>query len=738
MNLNYLLKALSRRKLLLILIPLITLALAYFLTRNLKDQFRSKAQLATGFTTSDEIVKANENKIDENQSDQKFNNVLETLNSPKVVSFLSYSLIIHDLTSKTPFTRLKAKDLQNPLYKRVNQAEAIKIYKNHLDSLTLLNSYLDNERDLIEFLKLYNYDYQHLVDKIFNVNRVGHTDFIDVTATTEDPELSAFVANTLCKEFLQYYGINQSAKTVSSIDALAKVVAEKKIQLKRKTDSLTQFKQSHGVFNIDQESRNKSDQIKDYNIQLTEAEQNNQHDRLELRDVVKQLQDMGDNPVENSKPSVSSGNQEIMDINDKLKVLRSQQLSHSGNQDRITKEISDLTSQLANLYATHKDPGGDVVNTGATEHDRLVARKHELEVRIAASDQSILDYHQKINSLSAGYGTYAASSSINNSLQNEVDIAESELKAASNKYNEAKNMVYDISNANIKQSLQAQPAVEPEPSKRLLIIGIAAVTSFLLCVFVIILLEYLDTSIKTPFIFSKEVGLPLLGVINQVNLKKESLDELLVKGNESEKVNPEFRDFLKKIRYELDKKNSKLFLFTSNKPGEGKTTIITALSMVLASINKRILLIDTNFSHNSLTQLFGSTLALEDFGNLDFDEHYEVISKMIGKTSNKNIDIIGCKGGNYSPSEIFLKRGFFSALSKLTIYYDYIFLEGANLNQYADSKELAEFSDSVISVFSAKSVIKQSDNNSIAFLKELKDSFGGAILNNVELENIDY
>jgi Mrp family chromosome partitioning ATPase len=271
-----------------------------------------------------------------------------------------------------------------------------------------------------------------------------------------------------------------------------------------------------------------------------------------------------------------------------------------------------------------------------------------------------------------------------------------------------------------------------------LIIGIAVFTSLLLSVFFIILLEYIDNSIKTPYIFSKEVGLPLLGVINQVNLKKESLQQLLVQGQETEKVNPEFKDLLKKIRYEMDKKNSKLFLFTSNKPGEGKTTIITALSMVLASINKRILLIDTNFSHNSLTQLFGSTLALEDFGNLDFDEHYEVINKMIGKTSNKNIDIIGCKGGNYSPSEIFLKRGFFNALGKLTVYYDYIFLEGANLNQYADTKELAEFSDSVISVFSAKSIIKQSDINSITFLKELKESFGGAILNNVELDNIDY
>ena len=267
----------------------------------------------------------------------------------------------------------------------------------------------------------------------------------------------------------------------------------------------------------------------------------------------------------------------------------------------------------------------------------------------------------------------------------------------------------------------------------MLIVLLALVTSFLLCVLSIIIIEFLDNSLKTPFIFQQYVGLNLIGTTNRLP-KQFNLDEVLLTSGTKNKKFIEFRDLLKKTRYSLENVPDKIFLLTSTKQGEGKSTLIIALAMIMAGSRKKLLLIDTNFSNNSLTRYFSATPTLEDLGQR-IDLQQEEFDAAISRTNIPNLDIIGCESGIYSPSEILSKDSFMNKLSSLTNRYDYVFLEGAALNKYSDSKELAVFTSCVIAVFSAASVISHSDEDSTDYLRSLGEKFSGAILNNVLLEN---
>ena len=79
----------------------------------------------------------------------------------------------------------------------------------------------------------------------------------------------------------------------------------------------------------------------------------------------------------------------------------------------------------------------------------------------------------------------------------------------------------------------------------------------------------------------------------------------------------------------------------------------------------------------------------------------------------------------------------FGNLQLLTSDFDYIFLEGPPLNDFSDSRELAQYVDGVIAVFSAQDEIKQIDKQSISFFRELNGKFTGSILNMVDLKNIN-
>ena len=114
----------------------------------------------------------------------------------------------------------------------------------------------------------------------------------------------------------------------------------------------------------------------------------------------------------------------------------------------------------------------------------------------------------------------------------------------------------------------------------------------------------------------------------------------------------------------------------------------------------------------------------------------DFVASIISATNHKGINIIGNSQGDSSPSEIFAGRDFGKMMDELSSNYDYIFLEGSSLNNYSDTKELVEYVDKVIPVFSATSVIKQLDRESISYLKSLNGKLMGAVLNGIEMKEL--
>ncbi len=75
---------------------------------------------------------------------------------------------------------------------------ALIVYRYKLQYGEPLSLYNKDENGLNELLISMNYDERSL-RKNLTVDRDGESDFITLTFTSENPELSAFVVNSLCK-----------------------------------------------------------------------------------------------------------------------------------------------------------------------------------------------------------------------------------------------------------------------------------------------------------------------------------------------------------------------------------------------------------------------------------------------------------------------------------------------------------------------------------------------------------
>lgn len=734
MDLLFFLRALLKRKWILILVPLVAVVVALLFTLDYQRLYKSTAQLSTGFTINEQ-VKFTDERFNLYEADVKFNNVIETLKSSKVISFLSYNLIVHDLDrTEIPFRNPEDSDEKRALLNSIDLDSARDIFQTHLDSMELLTSFDLEEKKLLELIKVYKYDYSSLTKMLF-VDRVKRTDYIDIQFFSESPHLSAYVVNVHCNKFLQYYNSLRSERSVEAITTMARLVAQKREELNEKEEALRNFKSSERVLNVEAESASQIEQIAGYESLLSEARQKVQALTLSINDLNERLNEMSF-----GRPGLlaSNANSEILFLREKINDLNKQYINTGSKNEELLERISDLRSQLqlrlAETSSTNiVDDDGERVSKSTLNN-----KKRDLEIDRTIAQQNVLSLEEKVKSLKYSVGTYASKEASIAALDREVARASQEYLNAQEKYNTALNVNLSTGN-NIRQTLEGQPAVEPEPSKRLITTALAGFTSLVLCVMAIVFLEYIDVSVKTPSNFKKQAGVDLIGIVNKPNLKKANFRNIFIDKIRKNGEEDLFRDLIRKIRFEIENSGKRTILFTSSAPHVGKTTLIHALSYALSLGKKNVLVVDTNFTHNSLTKLLRADPTLGSPLNSSSElMNVSALSKHITLSPIPNVSVLGCYGGNYSPSEVFPDTNFLSdLLDTVDDYYDYVFLEGAAMNQYTDAKELSKHVEGVIVVFAADAAIRQPDHESIDFLKRLGDRFFGAILNRVSSENIN-
>jgi polysaccharide biosynthesis transport protein len=739
MDLLLLAKVLWRKLWILIAIPIIAAFAAYIFTMNMPRNYLAVSQISTGFTTNEQVLLTDE-KFNIRDADVKFNNLLNMMNSSLAKNLVSYRLLLHDLNPvEVPYHRPDPKLFSPTLEEKENVR---KIIEERLESFKPTTS-SDKDYPLIKkYLEAYRYTYTDIENALV-ISRITATDYLQVSFLSDKPQLSALAANAYTEEFIRYHSSLKNTRGGESVDFLKQVVDEKKKELDSKLEIQRSFKSSNNVLNPQGESGAKFTQL---------AELENQRDvaRSNVHRYDLMVQRLSEDIRNANSPVTGGGNQRVLDLKAKIDKINDKYVTGGLKDQKLADSLATLREQLR-VQIDNVSRAGTNLGTGVTVSD-LQKELKETQINLQVEKENLSSIESKIRSVEYSISGYASKEARLDAIEKEVDLASKDYQDATEKYNEAKNRLADTNT--IHQVLTAVPPAFPETSKRIIIIALAGATSFALCFFVIVVMELIDGSIRNPEKFKRIIGLPLAGSLNRIDNRNFNIRSYFNQQNGNEEMEM-FKSLLRKIRHEVESLNAKVILFTSPKKRDGKTFIMFCLSYVLSLVNKRVLIIDTNFKNNSLSQILGRnqsdlkvldskrhrmltsanghTRSDGDTGEFDQENTYDLINP----TKYKNIYIVGNAGsGSESPAEILSGRDFGNLISALSDSFDYILLEGAALNDYSDTKELVKYADKVIAVFSADSPVKQLDRESIYYFKSLGKKFGGAILNRVETKDL--
>jgi uncharacterized protein involved in exopolysaccharide biosynthesis/Mrp family chromosome partitioning ATPase len=731
MDVSTLIKVLKKRWWILVFIPLVCAILAFSFKHLGEKEYQSEAKISTGITVNDDINGAAK-YFNPYEISVAFNNLIQNLRSRHIINLLSYDLLLHDIGKEGEYRIIEDEADLIKVVSFLENENLIELLTNKRNNQEVLNSSNEADKAISEIFKIYDYDFEHLSEHL-TVRRISGSDFIQIQFISENPRLSAFVVNRLSQIYIRHDNDQRKNKSDVSLESLAQLVANKKEELQVKMEQLKNYKSSNGLLDSDIESESKIRQIQDYESQISAQDQEYKANHLSLSKVEQQLKQ---NEV------IEQENEQLVELRTLVNRLNERYITGDSQDKVLYDSIQSLRDniqiKLAKVRRAARDP---------LDKNDLLKERTRLEVAIQISESNLNVLNSKLTSLKYSISDFANKEANISTLENEVEITKEEYTSAQENYSSAHDRIA-VSGVNLTQVMQGEPALKPESSKTMIYTVFGGALGFFMSLFGILLLEYSDVRIKSPIRFKKEVKLPLAGFIVNMTKTFDIVDFIAEEETIHDNLD-ELNHSLRKIRFEIENLEGKVMLFTSTKDDVGKSFIVMALSKSLSMMKKKVLIIDTNLRNNTLTELLvagqglkkllssfskNSEVKLLESGNNETQTYFD--DDIIKKTYNQYIDIIGCKTTQMTPGEVLSDIDFEVIIDWLRVNYDYIFLEGASLNSFSDSKELIKYIDHIIPIFSARENLTQEDKESVKYLKTLGPKLGPAILNQVELEDL--
>ncbi|MFY8201189.1 MAG: AAA family ATPase, partial [Pirellula staleyi] len=141
----------------------------------------------------------------------------------------------------------------------------------------------------------------------------------------------------------------------------------------------------------------------------------------------------------------------------------------------------------------------------------------------------------------------------------------------------------------------------------------AVLLASLLGVALAILIDQSDLAYRTPLDIQHGLGVPVICKIPKIKTKKalpgQTASPILVTAFHPQSPASEtFRAARTALLFSATHNNSKVFLFTSPSPGDGKSTSASNLAVSLAQAKKRVVIVDADFRRPRVQQNFGVAL----------------------------------------------------------------------------------------------------------------------------------
>jgi non-specific protein-tyrosine kinase len=276
----------------------------------------------------------------------------------------------------------------------------------------------------------------------------------------------------------------------------------------------------------------------------------------------------------------------------------------------------------------------------------------------------------------------------------------------------------------------AEAAVPQQPidssawrvARKMILAGIVGVV---LAIGVAFLLEYLDDTIKTADDANQTLGLSILGAIGKFTAED---GEVIAATQPRSSVAEAFRMLRTNIRYSEVDHPVRTILVTSAGPGEGKSTTVANLAVVMAQAGRKTVVVDGDLRQPWLHRLFGVPQGGGLAGSLligNLDGNVQRVSEVDG------LSVLPAGSTPLNPADMLATQRMRALLDELAQQMDVVLIDSPPVLPVTDAAVLAHMVDGVLLVVDAGETRRGMALRAVEALRQAGGNPLGVVLNRV-------
>ncbi|MEO1486051.1 MAG: hypothetical protein AAFU57_09895 [Bacteroidota bacterium] len=604
-NLLFFVRLLLRHVALLIGVPVLLGGMVFYLTRNQPKVYNSKARVYTGIATGSNIELEN-TKIDFRATNTAYDNLLNLIKARTTIEIVGLKLFAQHMVLENADVKIISQEKYAALMELVPEevkqlvvpGDVVKTYENFLE---LKES--NHTNFIYQLINLDHPDYS--IEKIsgrVGLRRISNSDFVDIEFESEDAAICQNTLLILCEVFVQ---LNADIK-VNQSDAVVKYferqLAASTVDLKGAEDELLQFNQTNNIINYYEQTKHIAAEKEEFEIKYLEVFRKFNAAKavlgvLESKLEAHELKRLSSTRIMNLRKELSTLSFEVSMLTLGMDKDSTVQLKKTKDANTKMQRIAEIEDELAKNIDTIYKTDYDTKSLASTSvlSDWLAKT---IEYEGTRAQLRVMD--EKREEFKRLYQEFSPLGATMKRLERKIDIAEREYLSLLHSLGLAKLRQQNVElKSNIKLTEAPFFPISPKPSKRMLLVIVAAMAGFVLVAATILVLEFLDGNINTAKRAEDKIDLKVSSIFPVIGAESSKIDYAYLK---NKAVNAISRNIILN-QFKKDKTAAPVVnLLFSTQDKEGKTFICKHLVSKLCELDYRMLHITYDDTDLGLTE----------------------------------------------------------------------------------------------------------------------------------------
>lgn len=504
---------------------------------------------------------------------------------------------------------------------------------------------------------------------------------VSVSFEAHDPNVAASATNALARLYSDFNREMRFAELQEALDWLQRQVGDMRHQVEASERTLEQYKDQHDVHLIDERLPGLIQEIAALNESLSQAKT----ERIELETLHKEIElASAEGKSMEWMPTVVD-NQLIQNLKTRYVDIQRAFVLLSQKYGEEHPRVVQLQAQMSAVEDKINKEVDKIVQAFNTQYRVVQSRERALLDYVERLRQDVRDFNDK----AVRYGILKREAESNRHLG---DLLLNRLKEAS--------MSSDLtSGTNIRIIDAAEVPTQPINVRPALTLGLAGILGLVVGVGLVAFMGYLDNTLKTPDEAEEFLGLPVLGAIERFRRRRGArrggAEALVTTASPRSQASEAFKTLRTNLLFSYTDPPRKVYLVTSPHPGDGKTTVAANLAVVMAQMERRVLLVDADLRHPTVHLVFEIDGQV-GLSQLLLTEAYDNIA-----ASDDNLSIIPAGEIPPNPSELLGSKRMQRFLAFAREHYDTVIIDSPPILAVGDAVMLSRLVDEVLMVLRA-------------------------------------